>query len=260
QSQLQALERGERTRLDAPVPDEIAPLVEQLNSMLGMLLRRSQRSREALGNLAHALKTRLAVLVQATESPELAAHPALRQRLVDSNTLMRHAIERELRRARLMGGAHPAQRSSVAAVTDQLGRTLGILYADKKPEIRIDVPSGLALAMDPEDLLELLGNLMDNACAWCAGVVSVSIRHGNDIGITIEDDGPGCPATQLEALTERGFRADESRPGHGLGLAIVRDLVDSYGGTLEFGHSTALGGLRVTAHLPVHLGHITPNI
>ncbi|MFH1816276.1 MAG: ATP-binding protein [Pseudomonadota bacterium] len=259
QGQLQALERGERTELDARVPDEIAPLVAQLNSMLGMLLRRSQRSREALGNLAHALKTRLAVLVQATESPELAAHPALMQRLVDSNTLMRHAIERELRRARLMGGAHPAQRSSVAAVIDQLGRTLGILYADKKPDIRIDVPSGLALAMDPEDLLELLGNLMDNACAWCTGVVGISIRHADDIGITIEDDGPGCPATQLEALAERGFRADESRPGHGLGLAIVRDLVDSYGGALEFGHSTALGGLRVTAHLPGHLGHTVPN-
>jgi signal transduction histidine kinase len=258
QAQLRALESGERTQLDAPVPDEIAPLVAQLNTMLSMLLRRSQRSREALGNLAHALKTRLAVLVQAVESPEMAAHPELRQRLASSNELMRRAIERELRRARLMGGAHPAQRSSASRMIDQLSRTLGILYADKSPEIRVDVPAGLTLAMDAEDLLELLGNLMDNACAWCTRVVSVSIHRAADIDITVEDDGPGCPAAQLTALAERGFRTDESRPGHGLGLSIVRDLVDSYGGALEFERSNTLGGLRVTAHLPIHLGPPAP--
>ncbi len=258
QAQLRELECGERTQLDVAMPDEIAPLVAQLNDMLSIVLRRSRRSREALGNLAHALKTRLAVLVQASESPELAAHPELRQRLIDSSELMRHAIERELRRARLMGGAHPAQRSSARAAVDQLGRTLSILYAGKTPDIRIDIAPALTLAMDPEDLLELLGNLMDNACAWCAGVVSVSMSRAADIAVTVEDDGPGCAPGQLETLAERGFRADESHPGHGLGLSIVRDLVDSYGGTLEFGHSTTLGGLRVTAHLPAHLGQPAP--
>jgi signal transduction histidine kinase len=181
QAQLRELECGERTQLDVAMPDEIAPLVAQLNDMLSIVLRRSRRSREALGNLAHALKTRLAVLVQASESPELAAHPELRQRLIDSSELMRHAIERELRRARLMGGAHPAQRSSARAAVDQLGRTLSILYAGKTPDIRIDIAPALTLAMDPEDLLELLGNLLDNACAWCAGVVSVSITRASDI-------------------------------------------------------------------------------
>jgi signal transduction histidine kinase len=112
--------------------------------------------------------------------------------------------------------------------------------------------------MDPEDLLELLGNLLDNACAWCAGVVSVSITRTSDILIEVEDDGPGASGDQLEALVERGFRADESRPGHGLGLSIVRDLVESYGGAIEFGHSTALGGLRVTVHLPANLGAARP--
>ena len=259
QSQLRALESGERQQLDAPVPDEIAPLVAQLNNMLTILLHRSQRSREALGNLAHALKTRLAVLVQTTESPEMAALPELRQRLADSNELMRRAIERELRRARLMGGTHPARRSGARPVIDQLARTLGILHTDRKPEIRIDVPPDLTLAMDPEDLLELLGNLMDNACTWCAKVVNITITLAADIDLTVEDDGPGCAPDQLEALAERGFRADESHPGHGLGLSIVRDLVDSYGGTLEFGRSTTLGGLRVTAHLPVRLGQSAPH-
>ena len=256
--QVRELERGERTTLDLALPDEIAPLVSQLNKLLAILLGRSQRSRHALGNLAHALKTRLAVLMQATESPELAAHPELRQRLIDSNELMRHAIERELRRARLMGGTHPAQRTDTRTALDQLRRTLGILHADKQPDIRIKVDTPLALAMDPEDLLELLGNLLDNACAWCAGVVSVSITRASDILIEIEDDGPGASGDQFEALAGRGFRADESRPGHGLGLSIVRDLVESYGGALEFGHSTALGGLRVTVHLPANLGAASP--
>ena len=257
--QMSELERGERTKLDLALPDEIAPLVSQLNKLLSILLGRSQRSRHALGNLAHALKTRLAVLMQATESPELAAHPELRQRLIDSNELMRHAIERELRRARLMGGTHPAQRSDTRTALDQLRRTLGILHADKQPDIRTRVDPPLALAMDPEDLLELLGNLLDNACAWCAGVVSVSITRTSDILIEVEDDGPGASADQHDALVERGFRADESRPGHGLGLSIVRDLVESYGGAIEFGHSTALGGLRVTVHLPADLGLQAPN-
>lgn len=257
--QLRELERGERTTLDLALPDEIAPLVSQLNNLLAILLGRSQRSRHALGNLAHALKTRLAVLMQATESPELAAHPELRQRLIDSNELMRHAIERELRRARLMGGTHPAQRSDTRTALDQLRRTLGILHADKQPDIRIKLDPPLALAMDPEDLLELLGNLLDNACAWCAGVVSVSITCASDIVIEVEDDGPGTSGDQLEGLGERGFRADESRPGHGLGLSIVHDLVESYGGAIEFGHSTALGGLRVTVHLPANLGLQAPN-
>lgn len=257
--QLRELERGERTTLELDLPDEIAPLVSQLNKLLAILLGRSQRSRHALGNLAHALKTRLAVLMQATESPELAAHPELRQRLIDSNELVRHAIERELRRARLMGGTHPAQRSDTRTALDQLRRTLGILHAEKQPDIRISVDPPLALAMDPEDLLELLGNLLDNACVWCAGVVSVSITRASDILIDVEDDGPGASADQLEALIERGFRTDESRPGHGLGLSIVRDLVESYGGALEFGHSTTLGGLRVTVHLPANLGLQAPN-
>lgn len=257
--QLRELEGGDRTRLDLTLPDEIAPLVTQLNNMLSILLGRSQRSRQALGNLAHALKTRLAVLVQATESPELAAHPELRQRLIDSNEHMHHAIERELRRARLMGGAHPAQRSDTHAALEQLRSTLAILYADKAPDIHIDVDPPLALAMDREDLLELLGNLLDNACVWCHGQVRVSITCPSDIVIDVEDDGPGCPPDQIEALVGRGFRADESRPGHGLGLSIVRDLVESYDGTLEFGQSTVLGGLRVTVHLPANLGLQTPN-
>ena len=257
-AQMQALERGERERLDVALPDEIAPLVDQFNTLLGMLLRRSQRSRDALGNLAHALKTRLAVLLQVAESPAMAAHPELQQRMTDSTELMRRAIERELRRARLMGGTHPARRSDLRDAAERLAATLAILHGERSPDIALDIAADITLAMDAEDLMELLGNLMDNACAWCRGRVRLSVERGGDLKLVIEDDGPGCAPEQLESLSARGFRADETKPGHGLGLSIVRDLVDSYGGALEFGPSPVLGGLRVTVHLPARMALDAP--
>lgn len=257
-AQMQALERGERERLDVALPDEIAPLVDQFNTLLGMLLRRSQRSRDALGNLAHALKTRLAVLLQVAESPEMKAHPGLQQRLTDSTELMRRAIERELRRARLMGGTHPARRSGLRDAAERLASTLAILHGERSPDIALDMGADLTLAMDEEDLMELLGNLMDNACLWCRGRVRLSVERDADLKLVIEDDGPGCAPEQLESLSARGFRADETKPGHGLGLSIVRDLVDSYGGALEFGPSPVLGGLRVTVHLPARMALDAP--
>jgi signal transduction histidine kinase len=258
-AQMRALERGERERLDVALPDEIAPLVDQFNALLGMLLRRSQRSRDALGNLAHALKTRLAVLLQVAESPALAAHPELQQRMTDSTELMRRAIERELRRARLMGGTHPARRSHLRDAAERLAATLAILHGERSPDIALDIAADVTLAMDAEDLMELLGNLMDNACAWCRGRVRLSVERGADLKLLIEDDGPGCAPEQLESLSARGFRADETKPGQGLGLSIVRDLVDSYGGALEFGPSPVLGGLRVTVHLPSRMALDAPS-
>jgi signal transduction histidine kinase len=251
-AQMAELQSGRRDGLDIALPSEIAPLVEQLNALLGVFGRRARRSRDALGNLAHALKTRLAVMVQAADSDELAGHPELRKRLADSAELMRRAIERELRRARLMGGAHPAQRSRVREAVDALARTLAVLHGERMPRMDIRIAPEIELVMDPEDLMELLGNLMDNACSWARTRVCVTLHCTPEPLLTVEDDGPGCPPDVLRSLSERGFRADESKPGHGLGLAIVRDLVDSYGGALEFDRSD-LGGLRVSVHLPATL-------
>lgn len=253
-AQLGELQRGERSLIELETPAELTPLVEQLNGLLAMLLRRSERSRQALGNLAHALKTRLATLLQLAETPGFAAEPALRDRLLADVEGLRASIERELRRGRLMGGAHPARRSAPAACAQELSRTLATLHAGKTPDIEIDIDPGLRLAMDPEDLMELLGNLMDNACLWCARRVRVRARTTEGLGLVVEDDGPGCSGADIERLAERGFRADESRPGHGLGLAIVRDLVESYGGALGLDRSPDLGGLRVEARLPANPG------
>ncbi|HEU5283336.1 MAG TPA: ATP-binding protein [Burkholderiales bacterium] len=124
------------------------------------------------------------------------------------------------------------------------------IYADKSPAVDCDVEPGSRFDGDREDLLELLGNLLDNACKWCTSRVSVKATTTDGTCFLIEDDGPGCSPDALAVLTRRGFRADESRAGSGLGLAIVRDIVEGYGGTLQFGRSPALGGMRVEVRLP----------
>ncbi len=163
---------------------------------------------------------------------------------------MRRIVERELKRARLAGSAMPGQRVDLNAEIDALVRTLGQLYADKAPRITSAIAPGATFAGDREDLLELLGNLLDNACKWCTERVSLTVSHAECVAFVVEDDGPGCAPDAIDELTARGYRADESKPGSGLGLAIVRDIVDSYDGSLQFGRSAALGGLRVEVRLP----------
>ena len=248
---LARLERGEAARIDAAAPAEIAPMIAELNRLLGTLDKRSRRSREALGNLAHALKTRLAILNQAGESPALAAHPELRAAIAESTEAMRRIVERELKRARLAGSALPGRRVDMQAEIAVLARTFGQLYADKAPHIAWEVAPGARFDGDREDFLELLGNLLDNACKWCQRRVSLTVSRGDGLSFVVEDDGPGCASEALEDITRRGFRADESKPGSGLGLAIVRDIVEGYDGGIEFGRSAALGGLRAEVRLPL---------
>jgi signal transduction histidine kinase len=243
------LERGEAARIEATGPAEIAPLIAELNRLLGSMGNRTRRSREALGNLAHALKTRLAVLRQVAEAPELAAHAALRETLHESAEDMRRIVERELKRARLSGGALPGQRVDLRSEVEALVGTLKAIYADKPLHIDWHVEPGAQFKGDREDLLEMLGNLLDNACKWSASRVSLQASAHDGAFFLIEDDGPGCAPDSLVVLARRGFRADESKPGSGLGLAIVRDIVEGYGGTLQFGRSPALGGLRVEVRL-----------
>lgn len=246
------LERGEIDRIETQGPAEIAPVVAELNRLLANMSKRTRRSREALGNLAHALKTRLAALNQASEHAGIKAQPQLRAAIAESVEAMRHIVERELKRARLVGEALPGRRVNIAEEITLLVQTLQLMYAGKNPHIAWHAAETAHFAGDQEDLLELLGNLFDNACKWCKSAVKLDVRPTQDKGIVfvVEDDGPGCAVEELDALTRRGFRADESKPGTGLGLAIVRDIVESYEGELSFGHSADLGGLRVEIRFP----------
>lgn len=249
QTDLARLVGGEIARIEARGPSEVMPLIDELNRLLAGIDRKTRRSRESLGNLAHALKTRLTLLNQIAESPDMAGHAGLRAALLETTQAMGQTIERELKRARLAGQVHPGRRVALPQAIGPLVDTLRRMYADKPLELAWSVAEDAVFIGDEEDLLELLGNLLDNACKWCRREVRLHVSGGDATRFVVEDDGPGCEAGALEALTTRGFRADEEMPGSGLGLAIVRDIVEGYGGTLTLSRAS-LGGLRAEASFP----------
>ncbi|OGI48877.1 MAG: hypothetical protein A2151_02305 [Candidatus Muproteobacteria bacterium RBG_16_65_34] len=265
------LERGQIERLSDETPRELKPLVAELNRLLATLAQRLTRSRRALGNLAHAMKTPLTLLTELAERSEVRALPEAHQTLAVQTDSLNRLIDRELARARVAGGANPGQRFDFDSELPALFGTLKSLYRDKPLEIEYRADPHTAFTADREDMIELLGNLLDNACKWAKSKVLfeaavTSTRHspfaGEEWGegsneilvISIADDGPGCPPDAQPRLAQRGVRLDEATPGHGLGLAIAWDIVAGYGGRMEFGSSPTLGGFLVSVALPAHGG------
>lgn len=253
--QIAQLHQGRRSALDAAVPAELAPLVEEMNAVLRHTEEGLKRARHGIGNLGHALKTPLAVLTSLAERPELQALPAQRDTLRDQLARIRERLERELRRARLAGEALPGAHLQVVEL-QELCRLLGRLHGTHLV-FDAHLPEGLRLPWDREDLLELFGNLLDNAGKWATSKVRLEVKEQEaSYVVRIEDDGPGVPEGEREAILGRGTRLDEGVAGHGLGLGIARDIVDSCGGTLSL-ESGALGGLAVVIHLPRPPGRAT---
>jgi signal transduction histidine kinase len=211
---------------------------------------RLERSRSALGNLAHALKTPLTVLVQLEDSETVRQQPQLRQQLTEQTGTIRQIIDRQLKRARLAGVSTPGLMFEPGREFEGLVTILKQIYGERGLEIELDIPPDKSFAGDREDMLELFGNLLDNACKWASSRVLVTVSDAPGLEVSVEDDGPGCPPELREQLSQRGRRLDESTAGHGLGLAIVRDIVEYYQGTMEFGQSDKLGGFRVDVALP----------
>ena len=250
--QLRDLERGQRQALSEAVPEEIQPLVHQVNQLLRHLQQRVERSRNGLGNLAHALKTPLSVIRQLTERSPLDQYPDLRQQIRDQVEALHRRVEAELRRARLAGGAYRGEAVELSEELPALVEVLRMAHRDRNLEIEADIAPQIRYFGDREDLLEVVGNLLDNACKWAAHRVSLQVRYGNGLEIRVEDDGPGRDAEEREQLLQRGVRIDEQGvPGHGLGLAIVQEIVDALGGELQLGRSEALGGFQVEVRLPL---------
>ena len=245
------LEAGEIERLDETVPPELRPMVEEINHLQDTMQRRLSRSRKALGNLAHALKTPITLIDQVLQRSRNDLPAELADRLAEGVSRMRRITDRELRQARMAGEARGGQRFEVER---ELPRLLGMfrhLHPDKTFTHRIDCPDGALLRADREDMYELFGNLLDNAAKWASSRIHVEvIRTQAGWSISVSDDGPGVPGESLQALSCRGARLDESRDGHGLGLAIVREIVELYDGELAFSRSVALGGLAVDIRLP----------
>ncbi|MBV7554585.1 sensor histidine kinase [Pseudomonas sp. PDM28] len=249
--QIAQLQQGQRSQLDDQVPLELEPLVAQINHLLAHTEDSLKRSRNALGNLGHALKTPLAVLLSLASSEQLEAHPQLRKTLKEQLQQVEQRLNRELNRARLSGDALPGALFDFDAELPGLLATLNMIHGEHLA-LSYRTPAGLQLPWDREDLLELLGNLLDNACKWADAEVRVSVAElANGFELTVEDDGPGIPQERRDQVFGRGTRLDEQTHGHGLGLGIVRDIVDSWGGTLSLLESE-WGGLKVVIELPKH--------
>ncbi|MEN9503372.1 MAG: hypothetical protein RI964_2657 [Pseudomonadota bacterium] len=244
--ELCQLESGQIQQLSTLVPLEIEPIVRKFNHLLQVMQERLERSRHAFGNLAHALKSPLNLMIQYLDQAD--THSDVQQVRLQAERIQ-HLMTRELKRARLAGLGSVAQRFQPEQDLPDLIAVLNQLYRHKTCQIHYDIPADLPSFGDREDMLELLGNLLDNACKWAQQCVYCQLqRVANQVQIVVEDDGVGLGKDALIQLTQRGIRLDESVEGHGLGLAICNDIVKLYGGTLHFQMSMH-GGLRVVARL-----------
>ena len=247
--QIAQLQQGRRSELDSHVPQELEPLVSQINHLLSHTEDTLRRSRNALGNLGHALKTPLAVLVSLSERDGLRNQPALQATLREQLAQIQQRLERELGRARLAGDVLPGAHFDCAEELPGLLSMLGMIHSHGL-KLEWQAEPGLCLPWDREDLLELLGNLLDNACKWADAQVRLSVvRDDGCYVLWVDDDGPGIAAERREAVLGRGTRLDEQVAGHGLGLGIVCDIVEGWGGSLSL-EDSPLGGLRVVIRLP----------
>ncbi|MBY4675539.1 ATP-binding protein [Marinobacterium arenosum] len=244
------LKKGEIRQLPHSDTLEVEPLVTEINYLVQSMELRLQRSRNALGNLAHAAKTPLTVLDRQIEKLKDNA-PDCADAMREQSSRLCDLIGRELTRARIAGSALPGQRIFIAEELEKLERTLKTIYRDKALNVRCRIDEGSYFPGERDDLVELLGNLLDNACKWAEGRVRVAVSMGEDhLDLRVEDDGPGIEEEQMARLMNRGERLDESRHGHGLGMSIVCDIIRQYRGRLQLSRSSRLGGLQVDVCLP----------
>ena len=246
---LHAIEAGLAQRLRSDYPRELRQLTDNLNGLLASADNHLRRYRDSLGNLAHSLKTPLAVLRGAVDGEPNDA--ALRAVAREQLTGMTNLIEYQLQRAAASGRTPLAAPNEIKPALEKVVAALAKVYADKGVRVTFDIDSNATFHGDACDLTEMLGNLLDNAFKWCRQQVHVAARQLPPTGsgqpaleISVEDDGPGIPENMKTRVLQRGARADETTPGHGLGLAMAQDTVALYQGELAL-ETSPLGGLAV---------------
>jgi len=248
---LMAVRKGENRRVEGAYPSEVQPLIDDLNALLENREKAVQRAIATAGDLAHGLKTPLALLAQEADRAEAAGSPELAESIVQQVERMSRQVNYHLARARAAAsGATGAARCPVGSCADALVRTLLKLYAVRALDISSTIAPQLCVRVQREDLDEMLGNVLDNACKWAKSrVVLEASRIDTMLVLTLDDDGPGLDRALRTVVLERGVRIDEAAPGSGLGLAIVRELAELYGGSIALDDSP-LGGLRARVSLP----------
>lgn len=262
-----AIRRGEGEKVEGRFPPDLAPLAGELNLLIASNREIVERARTQVGNLAHALKTPISVLVNEAEGTAIPG-PELALKVREQTSIMRDQVSYYLDRARA------AARVSVVGTPTDVGdaiagltRTFDKIYRDRGLAFDCAVPSGLRFRGERQDFDDLVGNLIDNAGKWARSTVRIKAdpdrdRDGGEapqIIITVDDDGPGLPAAERDLATRRGRRLDESKPGSGLGLSIVTDLAGAHGGLFSL-HDSPLGGLRAVLRLPGLATDFRPNL
>jgi len=250
-NRLTAVHKGLDARVGGAYPAEVQPVVDELNALLDDRERRVARAMAKAGDLAHGLKTPLAVLAHEAQQAQAAGHEQLAAEIDQQIDRMRRQIDYHLARARSMASsASPGAHASIAASAEGIARVLQRLHSERGMLIEIDAPASHAFSGQREDLDEMLGNLLDNACKWARTRVKLTCsKVDQQVVILVDDDGPGIEPSMREAIMQRGVRADEAAPGSGLGLAIVRDIAEIYRGSISLAGSP-MGGARACLSLP----------
>lgn len=251
---LNDIREGRSQDLQGSFPTEIDPLVGELNALIAFNKKVVERARTHVGNLAHALKTPISVLRNEASDYDT----SLSEKIIEQTNAMQSQVNYHLNRAQIiartgmLSTAHP-----VKPIVEGLGRAMSKIYRDKNVHLTINVEENMKFSGEREDLAQVLGNLIDNACKWSKDKVTISVS-GNDTSLIfdIEDNGPGLTKTQQERAMKRGERLDEQKPGSGLGLSIVRDMMKAYDGSFTMARSS-LGGLKATLTFPMPQNSVT---
>lgn len=244
--ELAAIESGRQESLKGIYPRELKLLTDSINSLITHEHKQQKRYRNGLADLAHSLKTPLAILQGAIhgEDEEVIRHKTIQEQI----DRMDNTIQYQLRRAATAGSSPGMGLILLRPMIDRIINTVTKAYRHKHPDITVNIDNSIRLRIDEGDLMELLGNLIDNAFKWCRYSIHLSAGYqGNQVEIQIRDDGPGIPPHEIARILERGARADQSTSGHGIGLAIVRDIMQVYGGELLI-ENHPVGGLSVILH------------
>lgn len=239
-AELAAIQSGQQENLKATYPSELKLLTDSINSLINHEHKQQKRYRNGLADLAHSLKTPLAVLQGALNSDE--DESSRRKTIREQIERMDNIVHYQLRRAATAGSSPGMGMLVLLPIVNRIIMTVKMAYRNKHPEISVDIADTIGMRIDEGDLMELLGNLIDNAFKWCRTRIQISAAYqGNWVEIQVKDDGPGIQSNEIERILERGVRADQSTPGHGIGLAIVRDITQVYGGELAIQNSDPTG-------------------
>ncbi|MFK7842045.1 MAG: sensor histidine kinase [Sphingorhabdus sp.] len=252
-SAIAAMRTGQQRRVVEPMPNEVTPMVDELNALLDHNEKQAEEARRHAGNLAHALKTPLTVIMNsATAKADDLADTVIREAGV-----MRRQVDHHLARARAVGRrGHAHSRAKVWQSLQAVERAVGRLYSHVR--IDIDGDKDALASVERQDLDEMIGNLVENAAKYGGGSVFITVESDDEfVELQIEDDGRGIPEQERQRIFDRGARLDSGKPGTGLGLAIVRDVAEIYDGSVSLEESDDLGGLLVRLRLPRPEGQAT---